>query len=544
MEGFRSLMGQLNALIAGAIAGNEVWRFVASLVIIVGGFSLLEVLWRRANRWVEDVMDKKQYRKWLPHLSGFLPAARVAAAAVLLRLSEVPLFLPERLLALLHGLEAFLLALALMIFLFQCIRLLDLVSIILPGRYRRKFTEDILKGLKGILRIAGVLLTAAAFIYTQKSILPAWLVESSAWRYLSLMFVVLILFLGGRFFNSFLQTVTTALKDSTERARLRLVMQASLWPVRLLLAMIIIFAVQEILVLSPGAERIAEILAESLGVLVVVVFLYKLLDLVDYELIRFVKREDNDYDMNLVQFVRIAAKVLIVVFGVVFLMKTVTGKPMTTLLAGLGIGGLAVALAAQDTLKNLFGSFMLMIDKPFAVGDWVKVEGTDAIVEEIGFRCTRLRSFWGNLISIPNEKMASMSIENVQRRPYIRRWMNLTITYDTPPKKVERAVAIVKDILSSRPELDPAYPPRVHFNNFNDASLNILVVYWYRINNYWESMVFNEKINFEVLRAFNEEGIEFAFPTTTTYLAHDERRPLTFTLAGSPGVLPEGTRTN
>lgn len=544
MEGFRSLMGQLNALIAGAIAGNEVWRFVASLVIIVGGFSLLEVVWRRANRWVEDVMDKKQYRKWLPHLSGFLPAARVAAGAVLLRLSEIPLLLPERLLTLLHGLEAFLLALALMIFLFQCIRLLDLVSIIIPGRYRRKFTEDILKGLKGILRIVGVLLTAAAFVYTQKSILPAWLVESPAWRYLSLMFVALVIFLGGRFFNSFLETVTTSLKDSTERARLRLVMQASLWPVRLLLAMIIIFAVQEILVLSPGAERIAEILAESLGVLVVVVFLYKLLDLVEYELIRFVKREDNDYDMNLVQFVRITAKVLIVVFGVVFLMKTVTGKPMTTLLAGLGIGGLAVALAAQDTLKNLFGSFMLMIDKPFAVGDWVKVEGTDAVVEEIGFRCTRLRSFWGNLISIPNEKMAAMSIENVQRRPFIRRWMDLTITYDTPPEKVERAVAIVKDILSGRPELDPFYPPRVHFNNFNDASLNILVVYWYRVNNYWESVGFNEKINFEVFRAFNEEGIEFAFPTTTTYLAHDERRPLTFTLAGSPGVLPEGTRTN
>ena len=262
--------------------------------------------------------------------------------------------------------------------------------------------------------------------------------------------------------------------------------------------------------------------------------------MVEYELTKFVSRDDNEFDMNFVQMVRVVAKVLIVIFGVIYLLKAATGKPMTTLLAGLGIGGLAVALAAQDTLKNLFGSFVVMIDKPFIVGDWVYVEGSHATVEEIGLRSTRIRSFSGHVITIPNEKMATMSIENVQRRPYIRRLMNITVTYDTPVDKVEKAVSLIKDILKDRTELHPDYQPKVHFNEFNDASLNILVVYWFERTDYWASVAFNEEINFAIMRAFEAEGIEFAFPTTTTYLAHDDRRPLHIALSSDAGSRNEG----
>jgi MscS family membrane protein len=245
-----------------------------------------------------------------------------------------------------------------------------------------------------------------------------------------------------------------------------------------------------------------------------------------------VQRDDNQFDQNLVQMVRIIARILVIVLGVIYLFQTITGKPMTTLLAGLGIGGLAVALAAQDTLKNLFGSFIIMMDKPFIVGDWVNVDGVEGSVEEIGFRSTRIRTFPGHLISIPNERMATVNIDNVQRRPGIRRRTGITITYDTPPDKVQRAVDIIRDILSSREEIHPDYPVRVFFDEFNDASLNILVNYWYRSNDYWEAKAFDEKVNFMILRAFEAEGIEFAFPTTTTYLAHDERRPLTIQVTG------------
>jgi len=235
--------------------------------------------------------------------------------------------------------------------------------------------------------------------------------------------------------------------------------------------------------------------------------------------------------------------VLVVVFGCIYILQAITGKPLNALLAGLGIGGLAVALAAQDTLKNFFGSIMIMLDKPFVVGDRVVVEGADGPVEDIGFRCTRIRTLTGHLVAVPNEKMARVNIENIGRRPSIRRLTNITITYDTPPEKVKRALTIIREILDNHEGMDPDFPPRVYFNEFNDASLNILMIYWFFPPNYWDFQAFNERVNLQIMRAFEMEGIEFAFPTTTTYLAQDDRRPLNITIASDakhPGSNEKG----
>ena len=123
--------------------------------------------------------------------------------------------------------------------------------------------------------------------------------------------------------------------------------------------------------------------------------------------------------------------------------------------------------------------------------------------------------------------MASASIENIGRRPSIRRLANITITYDTPPEKVERAGEIIKEILDNHEGMHSDFPPRVYFSEFNADSLNILVIYWYHPPDYWAYMSFSERFNKEVFRRFNEEGIEFAFPTQTVYLAGDDKRPIT-----------------
>jgi len=531
---------QYFALFNKAVATNEVWQFIISLAILIVGFSTLEILWRFALEKTKGILKKKGIKHWLPYLLGFLPSFRVAIAALLIRVAELPLTLPPRILALLHGIENFLFVLALLLFIFQLVRLLDLMVFALPLRKRKKFSDTTLKNLKSTLRIMGILLVAVMFIYTQKNLFPLWLVKSAWWRYFMLLLLFIVLFVGGKLLTSFLESVTDSLAVQAEKTRVRLVLRAALWPMRLLILAIAVYAFQEIIALPKETDRIAEAVVSVLGTLVIIFFLYQLLDVVEYELTKFVSRDDNEFDMNFVQMVRVVAKVLIVIFGVIYLLKAATGKPMTTLLAGLGIGGLAVALAAQDTLKNLFGSFVVMIDKPFIVGDWVYVEGSHATVEEIGLRSTRIRSFSGHVITIPNEKMATMSIENVQRRPYIRRLMNITVTYDTPVDKVEKAVSLIKDILKDRTELHPDYQPKVHFNEFNDASLNILVVYWFERTDYWASVAFNEEINFAIMRAFEAEGIEFAFPTTTTYLAHDDRRPLHIALSSDAGSRNEG----
>lgn len=232
------------------------------------------------------------------------------------------------------------------------------------------------------------------------------------------------------------------------------------------------------------------------------------------------------------------------------------GVSLVPLLTGVGIGGLAIALAARPTIENIIGSFMIFLDKPYQVGQRVNVLGQDGTVESIGLRSTKVRLLTGHLTSIPNEKMAAVEVENIGRRPHIRRRFSITITYDTPPDKINRALEILREILAV-PEVPPLqttdgaenladtatnetehdthpnqainqpdFPPRIGFDEFNADSLNILVIYWYRPPDYWDYLDHATWINLQIKERFNAEGIDFAFPTQTLHLAGDENRPL------------------
>ncbi|MGE9295176.1 MAG: mechanosensitive ion channel family protein [Puniceicoccales bacterium] len=208
------------------------------------------------------------------------------------------------------------------------------------------------------------------------------------------------------------------------------------------------------------------------------------------------------------------------------------GVPLATVLTGAGVTGLALALAAQESLRNIFGSMMLLLDKPFKVGQRVKVRGHDGIIQEIGLRSTKIRTLTGHLASIPNEDVAKADIENIGERPYIRRVFNLTITRDTSPEKVDEAMQIVRDLLSMKEGEErnrninyPDFAPRVAFNELNSDSLNLLVIYWFHPPAYWDYLDHATWVNRELIRRFGEAGIEFAYPTQTLRLANDAKRP-------------------
>ena len=227
-----------------------------------------------------------------------------------------------------------------------------------------------------------------------------------------------------------------------------------------------------------------------------------------------------------------AVKTLIVIIGIVNWLDNI-GYDVGTLLAGLGVGGIAVALAAQDTLKNFIGSIIVLLDKPYQVGQRVVVKGHDGVVEEIGLRSTKIRLLTGHLTTVPNEQMAGSDIENIGRRPHIRRLTNITLPYDTPLNKVRKAVDIIRTVLDNHEGMDPEFPPRVYFNEFNPASLYIIVLYWYHPPNYWDFLDFNQRLNIQIMEAFEQEGIKFALPATTTYLTPDGQNPLQVSLTGS-----------
>ncbi|MFC1652324.1 mechanosensitive ion channel family protein, partial [Planctomycetota bacterium] len=190
-----------------------------------------------------------------------------------------------------------------------------------------------------------------------------------------------------------------------------------------------------------------------------------------------------------------AAAVLLFLYGGQYL-----GIAIGTLLASAGIGGVAIALGAQDSLKTLFGTLTLLSDKPFHVGERILFKGYDGVVEDIGLRSTRLRLLSGPQVTLPNDLLAGNDIENITPRPYIRRSGEIHIPLDTPGEKVEQAVTIVRDQLNEHEGLDAERPPRVFFDEFTPTAFRIQFYYWYTSTDFWKFKAYSEKVNFEILR--------------------------------------------
>jgi len=154
------------------------------------------------------------------------------------------------------------------------------------------------------------------------------------------------------------------------------------------------------------------------------------------------------------------------------------------------------------------------------MGELVKIGDHLGPVEEVGFRSTRIRTLQGHLVTIPNSVITNSSVENIGRRPFIRRTSNITITYDSGHTKAKRAVEIIKEVLAGMQEVntDPEKPPRVYFSDFNEWSLNIYMSYWVKPADFWLYNKVNEQVNLEIMKRFEAEQIEFAFPSQTLYV--------------------------
>jgi MscS family membrane protein len=236
------------------------------------------------------------------------------------------------------------------------------------------------------------------------------------------------------------------------------------------------------------------------------------------------KRGHGDLAVILRPVATVCKVLLITVLALVWLDNL--GFSVTTILASLGIGGIAVALAAQDTLKNVFGSLAVLADKPYIVGERIVVKGHDGFVEEIGLRSTRMRLLDGNQVIVPNETMAQIDILNIGRRPHIRQISNIGIHVDTPAEKAREAVEIVREIMDNHEGMDPEFPPRIYLNKFEVGWLNIFMVYWYHPPDFWAFNEFNNKANLQIMEAFERRGIRLAMPARTHYVAPYEAEPV------------------
>lgn len=251
---------------------------------------------------------------------------------------------------------------------------------------------------------------------------------------------------------------------------------------------------------------------------IILFFLFKIIDIIAYYLYREAKKTNSTLDDQLIPLLVKSLRILVVTLGILFILQN---KPfdynITSLLAGLGIGGLAFALAAQNTVSNLFGSITIFSDKPFQLGDWISVGEIEGTVEEVGFRTTRVRQFDQALVTVPNSQFINTGIINYSAMKKRRINFNLGVTYGTSTGKIEEAVAGIKKIIEEDEKFDHSFY-MVRFTEFGAYSLNIFIYCFTKTTDWAESLAIREEFNLKIMRLLEELGVEIALPSQTIYL--------------------------
>lgn len=259
------------------------------------------------------------------------------------------------------------------------------------------------------------------------------------------------------------------------------------------------------------------LLLNGLKPFLVTIIFYKLVDVLSSYLERMAEKTASTLDDQLVPLVRKTLKTFVIVIGSLFVLKDGLRVDIVPFLTGLSIGGLAFALAAQDTLKNFFGSVMIFIDKPFQVGDWITSGEVDGTVEEVGFRSTRIRTFRNSLVYIPNGKIADATIDNHGLRQYRRFYTTITITYDTPPELIEVFVEGLKELVRNHPNTRKDYY-NVYLNNLSAYSLDVMFYVFFEVPTWPVELKTREDLILGIIRLANSLGVRFAFPTQTLHM--------------------------
>jgi len=224
-----------------------------------------------------------------------------------------------------------------------------------------------------------------------------------------------------------------------------------------------------------------------------------------------------DLSKEMGNFIIAILKILIAGVGLGAMLQ-VWGINVTALVASLGIGGLAFALAAKDTAANLFGSFSLLADKSIRIGEWIKVSGVEGTVETIGMRTTKIRSFQKSLITVPNHIVANNPIENFSRRGIRRIKMHIGLTYSTNSTQITKIMADIKEMLKGHEGISQSDSLMVNFDTFGDSSLNIFIYTFTKTANWAKYLEIREDVNLQIMKIVEDNGSSFAFPSQSIYV--------------------------
>ncbi|HEC16343.1 MAG TPA: mechanosensitive ion channel [Sedimenticola sp.] len=336
------------------------------------------------------------------------------------------------------------------------------------------------------------------------------------WHWIGILVIVVAGVVLDKLLSLILRLMVRRCRTATRRVEFRDISEHMLRPFGLMAMAVLWWLCLNLLGLPEQAMLVLLVAVKFLAAISGVWAAYRLVDLLAAYLLAQAHRTASKMDDALFPLIPRTLKIFVTVVGIIFIADTFNMN-VSSLLAGLGLGGLAFALAAKDLVQNLFGSVTVLADRTFSVGDWIIVDGIEGTVERIGFRSTRIRTFYNSVVTLPNARFITAEVDNMGERRYRRMKCNLSLTYDTPPDRIEAFCEGVRELVRQHPYMRKDYY-QVYLNQFAAASLDVLVYVFWETPDWSTELRERHRFLLDVLRLAHRLEVEFAFPTQTLYI--------------------------
>jgi len=364
---------------------------------------------------------------------------------------------------------------------------------------------------------------AAFWDMVQEFMTTRQLLGLDAWRIVGALVVMLVIYLARKYILGIVMGFLARLSKRTSAQWDDKLFEALKPPIGAVLQVLNIYAALAILNLPRHPTNYDAMADWGLVVALIIIggwALTRSVSLATHFLTKLTSKTQSPLDDRLVPFVdRVLRVSIVIIAGLMVLQES--GVQIAGILAGLGIGGLAVALAAKDTLANVFGTITIVADYPFDIGDWIKTNDVEGTVEDIGFRSTKVRTFGNSLVAVPNAKLAGSAIENFSRMFKRRISFRIGVTYETTPDQMREALARVRDVLRNHDEIRQDFW-LVYFTDFADSALEIMVYCFSKTTVWAEFLAVRESLNLQLMQTLDEIGVEFAFPSRAVYMRQND----------------------
>ncbi len=344
------------------------------------------------------------------------------------------------------------------------------------------------------------------------------------WQWIGLAFLVFFGLVVDLIVRAVLRKIWRRIAHRRGQEASRDLLNKAVRPFGLFAAAVLWLLLLPLLGLPPSAVSVLLIAIRVVLMLSGVWAAYRVTDLLADFLERQAGKTRTKLDDLLIPLGRKTGKVIVTAFGLIYIAESFDVQ-ILPLLTGLGIGGLAFAFAAKDTIENFFGSVAVILDQPFEVGDWVVIDGTEGTVEELGLRSTRIRTFYDSQITIPNATLVRARVDNYGRRKNRRFKATLGVTYDTTPEQIEAFCEGIREIVRMHPFTRKDYF-HVYLNSWGDFSLNILLYVFFQCPDWSIELREKQRLMLDIMRLANRLGVSFAFPTQTLEMKRAESTPL------------------